>query len=353
MSDDTPSAKEQTAVKVPSKLDVAEQVAKIASVAAIPVVLAVGGWLIQRQLQSQTVSRDYVQLSLTILQNPDQSKVPPELREWAVDLLNRSSPVQLNPKAMASLKSGTVTLPSINFVASNALSAALKTQLESALKGFQAYMTHLGFPATLPPVSVDIRPGTTFDNGDWVARGDVSTSSIIVASAFASDTMVVLRQLAHQYLFIAKDQTPEYRAIESGLATYFPCSSLENPVMGDKASLEGQAIYRPEDLRNKRQFSEVHLSDEASVQNDGSEIWGGAFWQLRELLGKDKADRLLADTWRAFQPRQASLGVAPTGSSSGVYSAFVGALAENASHLGNGVTSEQIRAIFKGRGLRD
>src|SRR5215472_12871311 len=87
-------------------LDAVERISRVVSIAAIPVVLAVGGWIIQRQVQNQTVSRDYVQLAVTILQNPDQSKVPPELREWAVDLLNDNSPTKLNPTALSSLKSG-------------------------------------------------------------------------------------------------------------------------------------------------------------------------------------------------------------------------------------------------------
>ena len=76
-------------------LDTAERISRMASIAALPIILAIGGWVIQRQLQNRTVSRDYVQLALTILQNPDQSKVAPELREWAVELLNANSPTKL------------------------------------------------------------------------------------------------------------------------------------------------------------------------------------------------------------------------------------------------------------------
>ena len=34
----------------------------------------VGGWIIQRQLQNQTVGAAYVNLAVTILENPDKSK---------------------------------------------------------------------------------------------------------------------------------------------------------------------------------------------------------------------------------------------------------------------------------------
>lgn len=141
-------------------LDAVERISRAASIAAPPVVLAVGGWVIQRQLQSRTVSRDYVRLAVTLLQDPDQSKVPPELREWAVDLLDANSPTKLNAKAKDSLKSGAATLPSFSFVPSTALTPALKTELETSLKAFQAYLVELGFSSAMRPVSVEISAGT-------------------------------------------------------------------------------------------------------------------------------------------------------------------------------------------------
>ena len=77
-------------------LESVERISRTVSIAAIPVVLAVGGWIIQRQLQNQTVGAAYVNLAVTILENPDKSKVPNELREWAVDLLNDNSPTKLS-----------------------------------------------------------------------------------------------------------------------------------------------------------------------------------------------------------------------------------------------------------------
>jgi hypothetical protein len=92
--------------------DIIERISKILSIAAIPIVIAVGGWYIQKQLQNQTVSRDYVQLAVSILKEPDQSKIKPELRSWAVDLLSDNSPTKLKPDVIAKLKSGEILLPS-------------------------------------------------------------------------------------------------------------------------------------------------------------------------------------------------------------------------------------------------
>jgi len=324
-------------------LDTAERISRMASIAALPIILAIGGWVIQRQLQNRTVSRDYVQLALTILQNPDQSKVAPELREWAVELLNANSPTKLNAKAIDGLKSGTVTLPSFNFVPSRALTPQLRTELERSLRAFQSYLADLGFPNATGPVSVEISPEIPANGG--VASWDPSTAAIFVASAFAGDKTSVLRQLAHKYLYTADSESPECLAIESGLATYFPCSFLDHPMMGDQATAAGRALLPPQDLRNERSFKEIRLNDNASIQNDGSEIWGGALWQVRQLLGRDRADRLLAETWRA-------LGIWENAGRRHAYVTFVGDLVERVKVLGNGKEFATIRAAFVKRGLR-
>ena len=170
-------------------LESVERISRTVSIAAIPVVLAVGGWIIQRQLQSQTVGAAYVNLAVTILENPDKSKVPNELREWAVDLLNDNSPTKLNAKAVASLKSGAVTLPSsFNFLPSPALTQDLKEQIESSLNDFQRYLASLGFTGDAGVVSVEIMPGTVVERkeGAGVALWLPETRSMAVASAFAT-----------------------------------------------------------------------------------------------------------------------------------------------------------------------
>jgi WD40 repeat protein len=88
-----------------------ERLAKVASIVAIPLVLAVIGWIIQNQLSERNLNRDYVQLAVSILKEPDASKTNPALRDWAVDLLNDNSPTKFGPDVVRQLKSGEVTLP--------------------------------------------------------------------------------------------------------------------------------------------------------------------------------------------------------------------------------------------------
>ena len=326
-------------------LDTAEKFSRTVSIAAIPLVLGVGGWLIQRQLQDQSIKRDYVQLALTILQNPDTSKVPPEIREWAVDLLNENSPTKLNPQAIKNLKSGSVTLPSFNFVPSTALTPALKQTLQTSLEDFKKYLVNLGFNVPSGTMSVEISPGTVIERegNQGVALWDPKTHSILVASAFAGDKVTVLRQFAHEPLALSGTPSWDYFAIESGVASYFTCSFTNHPMLGDGASDAGKSILPPQDLRKHRGVSEIRLKQWESVENDGSEIWGGALWQVRELLGQEKADALIATTWHALTLEETP-GKA--------YASFVNHLLANSTSIDGGKYTAQIRAVFEQRGVK-
>ena len=325
-----------------------ERISRTVSIAAIPIVVAFGGWIIQRQLQNQTVGAAYVNLAVTILENPDKAKVPNELREWAVDLLNNNSPTKLNAQAVASLKSGTVTLPSsFHFVPGPALTPDLQEQLEASLKEFQRYLAALGFRGDTRTVSVEITPGTVVQKkeGSGVALWLPETSSVAVASAFATDRPSVLRQLAHRFLAPQVDGTwTNYWAIESGLATYFACSSVGDPVMGGKASEAGKRIFPPQDLRKQRKFNEINLSDWVSVQLDGSEVWGGAFWRMREITGQSQADRVIALTWRDLVSQQPDNALS--------YGAFGTILVNRFSAIEDGKYTALVRAVLEQQGLR-
>jgi WD40 repeat protein len=87
-----------------------EAVARITSLVAIPVVIAIVGGIIQEGLAKNTVSRDYVQMAVSIL-TADTSKTPPALRSWAVDMLDSNSPVKFSGEVAAELKSGAIGLP--------------------------------------------------------------------------------------------------------------------------------------------------------------------------------------------------------------------------------------------------
>jgi hypothetical protein len=92
-------------------------------------------------------------------------------------------------------------------------------------------------------------------------------------------------------------------------------------------------------LKNDRTFDEV--SDDSQIHNVG-EIWGGAFWELRERLEKKIADRLLFSTWDALNlfANKKDFGVA-----------FVRALLKTDQSLYDGKHGPDIQATFTRRGL--
>ena len=229
-----------------------------------------------------------------------------------------------------------------SFTPSSALTPELQKVLETSLQNFKAFLIKLGFAVPLETISVTISPGTIVDNQGWFALWDSTTHSIMVASAFASDDVWVLRQLAHALIKPSGEPSPHYSAIESGLATYFPCSFTHTPMMGEKASAAGKAIVPPQDLRKRRKFVEIRLDDWSSVQNDGSEVWGGALWEIRQLLGPETADRLIANTWQAFPPKKQG----------NAYVSFRNKLLTNSRSIEGGRYKEQVREIFQRRGLR-
>lgn len=91
-------------------LDQLEKVAKVLSLVAIPVVLAVVGWRIQSSLSERNVNQEYVKLAVSILKEP-KDKTEIALRGWAADLLNQNSPTKFSPEVLHALKEGQATLP--------------------------------------------------------------------------------------------------------------------------------------------------------------------------------------------------------------------------------------------------
>lgn len=114
-----------------NKWDTIERLARTLSIVAIPIVLAIGGWVIQQRIQNQAVSRDYVQLAVTILKEPEGVKVDPDMRAWAVQLLNDNSPTRFTPKFTEQLKSGETKLPESFNVAATSAPAAIPTAGET------------------------------------------------------------------------------------------------------------------------------------------------------------------------------------------------------------------------------
>lgn len=94
----------------PSRWDHLERFARVLSLIAIPVAVAIGGWWIQDAISQRSVTKDYVALAVSILAKPDQ-EADPALRVWAVELLNANSSVKFDPETSSKLSKGELKLP--------------------------------------------------------------------------------------------------------------------------------------------------------------------------------------------------------------------------------------------------
>lgn len=77
---------------------------QIISSAAIPLVIALMGWLIQSTLSEAGLKKDYVQMAITVLKETP-NKENEELRQWALSIVDKNAPVPIPTKLRGQLTS--------------------------------------------------------------------------------------------------------------------------------------------------------------------------------------------------------------------------------------------------------
>lgn len=70
------------------RLEFWKQIAQIVSALAVPVVLALIGYFVQRSLADAGLKKDYVQMALGVLKE-QPSKENEQLRQWAIAVLDK------------------------------------------------------------------------------------------------------------------------------------------------------------------------------------------------------------------------------------------------------------------------
>lgn len=98
--------------KKSTPLELAERTAKLFSMIAIPILLAIGGWVFSSYQQNETMDQKHLQLAIDILSTPTKFDRD-NLRTWAVSVLEQTSPSGVPvPKKMAdALRNGVASLP--------------------------------------------------------------------------------------------------------------------------------------------------------------------------------------------------------------------------------------------------
>lgn len=78
------------------RLEFWKQITQIWSAVAIPVVLALIGYFVQSSLADAGLKKDYVQMALGVLKE-QPTKENEQLRQWAIAVLDKNSPVPIPP----------------------------------------------------------------------------------------------------------------------------------------------------------------------------------------------------------------------------------------------------------------
>jgi hypothetical protein len=76
------------------RLEKWKQISLILSAVALPIVLAVIGYFVRQSLAEAGLKKDYVQMAIAILKEPP-SKENVQLRQWAISVLDKNSPVPI------------------------------------------------------------------------------------------------------------------------------------------------------------------------------------------------------------------------------------------------------------------
>jgi hypothetical protein len=220
----------------------------------------------------------------------------------------------------------------------------MRRQLTAELDSYQQYLIGLGYrPKADKTVAVEVRSDTL---PGAVAYYDDSKGAIVVNSKYVKDlnlAEMVLREYGHRVFysfekinFATTDENAwSIVAIESGLVTYLACSFHDTPVFSKPGS-----VVSPWDLRKKRAFGTLK-PDLGLALRDGTEIWGGVFWEIRSLLGKDLADQRLFSVWSEWEPAK---GVNQT-------PVFAKKLLESIEKRDGKEQAARVKKIFEDRGL--
>jgi len=78
-------------------------IANSIAVLLVPILVGYFGYQINAAVKDKEISQRYVELAIGILKG-DPDKESPALRDWAINIVNANSPVQLDPKVREELK---------------------------------------------------------------------------------------------------------------------------------------------------------------------------------------------------------------------------------------------------------
>lgn len=268
---------------------------------------------------------DAVNRTLALQQAPIGEKLPPEhLKRMQEMQAEVAAEVAKLPKSAMSGDAGS------RFQVSGVGNPNQRKAIQNALVQYYAYLKKVGVALQPGTVQVLITPA----NGQYLSYYDPTKETIFYNVQYASSTFWPLRDYTFRALGVGTvQQRPALIAIMSGLATYFPSSSANNPNYG-------QGFAGKLD-----QFLSLEKLHDVQFQNaspDGSSVWGSVFWELRSLLDQESADALLLQAWQRMGSADPAQADAVT---------FASNIIELHKASG-GKKTDEIRQLFQRRGLK-
>jgi hypothetical protein len=229
----------------------------------------------------------------------------------------------------------------VKFKGAGAIAPELKQHLSQTLKEYYDYLKNVG-------LTLKLRPPTVVIDGKKLNAYYVPGKNQIVAHPeLIEHPDVALREFTHHVLGETKatfEGSKDHTGLESGLADYFPASFTGDPNFG-KDIWPIFERHHPDfkvpsrNLRNRHKLSEI-VFDPNSQHANGT-VWGGAWWELRETLGREALDRLLIAAWQSFQFADSAKDI----------KVFPLEIIAQDSAINDGKHAHGIRQVFQKRGL--
>ena len=167
------------------------------------------------------------------------------------------------------------------------LTPATQAALSDTLGAFLAYLDKVGFPRDEGAIAIEVRPD--FDNAHY----EPDRRTMVLGVKLRDDPDVARHEYMHHALAAAGAkyrQEPQFLAIESALADYYPCSFSGDPTV---AAIAARNLgLDPPWLRHLT--SPAGYADLAGQpeHHGAGEIWGSLFWDVRAQIGAPAAEDL-------------------------------------------------------------
>jgi hypothetical protein len=241
-------------------------------------------------------------------------------------------------------------LHSALFEKADALTPYVERRVNTTLDRFRAYFGRLGCRLKNDPIKIEFSKDQDMVNAYY----EPERNSITIGPRLAKDNDSVLHEYVHHVIeeeLKGKDEIG-FNGFRYGLASYFTCSFKGDPELGvDIVALQRKLGQVGQDSKpylytmdNHEKFKETYRFFE---QHEEGTVWGGAFWELREVMGRDEQHNRRADVLilRTVQNlRHLRIG-------DGARAAIVSQILAQDKQLHGGKHAAKIREVFAARGV--